>query len=249
MLSVIIPSYKEPHLQRTVDDILEKSRGNIEVIVVMDGYKEKLKDDQRVRVIMLGKQHGMRNAINMGVALARGDTIMKTDAHCMFGERFDTILTHDMKDNWVVIPRRYFLDTDKWKIMDIPPVDYEKLVIHPKLDKFHGMKWKSRRGPDIDETMGFQGSCWLMKKAWFGKCNLLDADLYGQFGHESVEISMNTWKRGGRLMVNKHTWYAHQHRDFKRTHHVSTKNQRPMWAKTRALWHKLYQDKKQYFGV
>ena len=27
-----------------------------------------------------------------------------------------------------------------------------------------------------------------------------------------------TWNAGGKLMLNKKTWYAHKHRDFNRTH-------------------------------
>ena len=37
MLSIIIPSYKDPLLQRTIDDILENAQGDIEIIAVLDG--------------------------------------------------------------------------------------------------------------------------------------------------------------------------------------------------------------------
>jgi hypothetical protein len=32
-----------------------------------------------------------------------------------------------------------------------------------------------------------------------------------------------TWKAGGKLMVNKKTWYAHKDRQFSRTHNNGTK--------------------------
>jgi hypothetical protein len=27
-----------------------------------------------------------------------------------------------------------------------------------------------------------------------------------------------TWKAGGKMMLNKNTWFAHKHREFPRTH-------------------------------
>jgi hypothetical protein len=32
-----------------------------------------------------------------------------------------------------------------------------------------------------------------------------------------------TWKAGGKMMLNKNTWFAHKHRDFPRTHNSGTK--------------------------
>lgn len=62
MVSVIIPSYKDQYLPKTIDSLLENARGEIEVIVVLDGYWTKLKDDSRVRIVHLGKNRGMRGA-------------------------------------------------------------------------------------------------------------------------------------------------------------------------------------------
>ena len=51
LVSIIIPSRNEPFLQHTIDDILAKAAGEIEVIVVLDGYWPtfELKQDPRVR--------------------------------------------------------------------------------------------------------------------------------------------------------------------------------------------------------
>lgn len=38
MLSVIIPSWKDPLLQKTIDSLLENAGGEIEIIAVLDGY-------------------------------------------------------------------------------------------------------------------------------------------------------------------------------------------------------------------
>src|SRR3989338_1521911 len=95
MLSVVIPSYKDPLLHKTIESLLENAEGEIEIIAVLDGYwpQTQIKNDKRVRVIHLGKNRGMRGAINAGVAIARGEFLMRTDEHCTFGNGFDVVLT------------------------------------------------------------------------------------------------------------------------------------------------------------
>ena len=81
-LSIIIPSWKDPFLIKTIDSILSNSGlgSDIEIIVVLDGYwVENIIEDPRVRYLHLGKNRGMRGAINAGVSISRGEYIMRTD--------------------------------------------------------------------------------------------------------------------------------------------------------------------------
>jgi len=230
LLSIIIPSKNEIFLQKTVEDILIKARGDIEVIPILDGYwpTPPLKDDKRIKIIHLGQARGMRNAINSGVAISKGEFIMKCDAHCMFDEGFDIKLQADIEDNWVVIPRRKRLDAEKWCIQDVgkPDVDYEFLSFpywKPDEVGIHGTIWTDRirqrlNKPeyDIDDNPGFQGSCWFMHKKHFNEClEGMQEEGYGTFIGEPQEIGMKTWLSGGRLVVNKKTWYAHLHKGKK----------------------------------
>ena len=224
-LSIIIPSYKDPVLQKTIDSLLENSvlGAELEIIVVLDGYWQALKDDSRVRVLHLGKNRGMRGAINAGVDISRGEYFMRVDEHQVFGEGYDKILTETCEDNWIVTPRRYFLDTVKWEVMDIPYVDYAKLKIvnYDRGQKFSGVTWNrpDRKDIVIDETMAMQGSCWIMKRSWWDKViGELQSEGYGTHYQDSHEMVFKTWKAGGKLMVNKNTWHAHKHRSFPRTH-------------------------------
>ena len=95
MLSIVIPSYKDPLLHKTIDSLLENAEGEIEIIPVLDGYwpARPIKNDERVRVLHLGKNRGMRGAINAGIAISRGEHLMRTDEHCAFGKGYDRILT------------------------------------------------------------------------------------------------------------------------------------------------------------
>jgi GT2 family glycosyltransferase len=85
-----------------------------------------------------------------------------------------------------------------------------------KAGRFGGYKWdektKARWEIPIDDILTFQGSCWLMKKKWFEKCGFMKVEGYTGWGQEAEEISFTTWQKGGRVVVNKNTWYAHLHK-------------------------------------
>lgn len=253
MLSIIIPSYKDPLLQKTIDSLLENAEGEIEIIAVLDGYwpNPPLKDDIRVKIIHLGKNRGMRGAINAGIDIAKGEYLMRTDEHCIFGKGYDRILTENCEDNWIVTPRRFFFDPVKWEVMDIPPVDYMDLIILEKEDirKFTGQENKrlaeERKDIMIDNIQAMQGSCWVMKRSWWNKVIVeLQSEGYGTHYQDSHEMVFKTWKSGGKLMVNKNTWYAHKHRDFPRTHNYSSKDAAPEWAYSLSIWEDYYNELK-----
>src|SRR3990167_1910584 len=105
MLSIIIPSYKDPLLRKTIFSLLENARGEIEIIAVLDGYwpePSTIVSDSRVKYVHLGKNVGMRRAINAGVDVSRGEYLMRVDEHQIFGDGYDTIVTEQMEDNWIV---------------------------------------------------------------------------------------------------------------------------------------------------
>ncbi len=226
MISIIIPSRNEQFLQKTIEDVLAKAKGDIEVIAVLDGYWTALRDDKRVKIIHKGESKGMRAGINSGVAIARGEFIMKLDGHCMVDEGFDVKLAEDCEDNWVVIPRRKRLDAENWCIQDVgkPDVDYEYLSFPDNPADFggkglNGRIWTERalerKDILIDENMSFQGSGWFMKKSYFEFLELMDEENYGTFWNEAQEIGLKAWLSGGKVMTNKKTWYAHLHKGKK----------------------------------
>ncbi len=224
-VSVIIPARNEPYLARTVVDLFEKARGEIQVIVCLEGYWPDNWADTadkypgRIITIHHGQPHGMRASINQAAAIADGEFLMKTDAHCAFSKGFDVQLVADFDDKTVTIPRRYRLDPEKWaRIKDgRPPVDYEYLSVPD--GKGGGLKGKiwEQRAKDradllLDETWLFQGSCWFMRKGYFYELDLMDEGNYGSFWKEALEIGNKAWLSGGKVLVNKRVWYAHWHK-------------------------------------
>jgi glycosyltransferase involved in cell wall biosynthesis len=224
-LSVIIPAWNELYLKATVDGILKSATGDIEVIVMLDGYwpHELPADDPRL-ILVHRKRGGMRAAINGAVAIAKGEFILKADAHCLFAPGFDETLKADCDKDWIVIPRRYSLEADTWEIRRSRGfVDYEYLSWpyrasgrrqHGASHGICGMVWDQRIidrcNVQIDENMTFQGSCWFTPREYFlSHLGPLKEEGYGTFVAEAQELGMRAWLGGGKIMVNKKTWYAH----------------------------------------
>lgn len=207
-------------LSQTVDDIFAKAKGEFEVIVILDEKDQQLTPRDGLKVLKKEGKPGLRSAINQAVKASSGKYIMKTDAHCMFGEGFDTILT-ECEDNWVVIPRRYSLEPSDWSIRTHrPTIDYEYYVF-PYIEELKsvrtGGKWHSKAAKCkhilIDDTMAMQGSCWFTTKQHFLNIDGFEYDSTGtEFILESEELANKTWLSGGRVIVNKKTWYAHLHK-------------------------------------
>lgn len=223
-VSVLIPSRQERFLEPTWRDVLAKARGDIEVVVVLDGYWPEwaLPNDTRVRVLHRGQAQGMRPALTAAAHLATGDYLLKIDAHVMLAEGFDVQLLADYHEsNWVLVPRRYALDPVAWAIDESNPkypVDAHYLS-NPfatpanSTPGLHGSDWRARRDARadvlLDDELSSQGSCWFMSRAQWNRLGGLDAQRYGSFWHEFQEIGLKTWLSGGAVKVTKRTWYAH----------------------------------------
>jgi len=75
-LSVVIPSRNEPYLARTIQSIFDNARGEIEVVVHLDGYwpadwQQTTDRYPNLHTIHSGESIGMRGGINKAVASAR----------------------------------------------------------------------------------------------------------------------------------------------------------------------------------
>ena len=95
MISIVIPSRTEKFLTRTIQDVLEKSVGEIQLFPVLDGYDlepHEYIEDERVQYVRLPKNYytQKRHGINKVIyELAKGKYVMSLDAHCMLAEGWD----------------------------------------------------------------------------------------------------------------------------------------------------------------
>ncbi len=223
MLSALIPSRNERFLSQTVDDLLAKSEGEVEVIVNLDGYEpERLSDDKRVTYLHNETAIGMRAGLNAAAAVARGDFLMKSDAHCMFQPGYDVAYTARCERHWVLIPRRYSLDAENWRRRrNRPHFDYHYLTCPWGPWAYFSMQnawWRERdrerQGILVDDTMSFQGSCYVMSREHWDWLGGLETAHYWGWEQEPQELGNKTWLGdvGGRVVVDKAIWYAHLHK-------------------------------------
>jgi glycosyltransferase involved in cell wall biosynthesis len=196
-----------------VDDLLAKAAGDVEILVVLDGYwpDPPLRNDPRVVPIHFGSAKGMRPAINTAARLASGQYLLKCDAHTLWAHGYDAALKADYhEDNWILIPRRYALEPESWSV-DITnkkyPIDYHYLCspFHEASNAvpgLHGTAWTERRNARlhimVDDELASQGSAWFASRRHFDRIGPLDASLYGVFWYENQEMSLKTWCIGRR---------------------------------------------------
>lgn len=226
-VSIIIPSRNEniENLNRTIKSIYDNATGDYEIIVGFDGRPDyKFIDGLNVKVINFPDVVGIKTNINAMCAMATGKYIYKSDAHCSFGKGFDEILQADMQDDWIVMPR-FKIIKDDWSIQmrDGQEEFYDYFYLccpftDPKGFRFKaGGHWKERTQerllshPVFDETPQIHGSGWLISKdRFFELGGFPNIDPYGH-AQEPIWLALKNWLAGGRVMVNKKTWYAHLH--------------------------------------
>ena len=213
MVSVIIPSRNEIYLERTIRNILENAEGPIEIIAELDGYLPAppiVLNDERVVFVHHETPIGQRACINHGASIAKGEFIIKLDAHCAVGKGFDVILAQDCEPDWTVIPRMYNLDHGTWLPKLHKRTDYMYIGCDEgRLLRAEYYKHEPRSEKLIDDTMCCMGPGWFMPKARFFEQGGCDENHEGGWGQQGVEVSCKAWLSGGALKVNKKTWFAH----------------------------------------
>jgi len=96
---------------------------------------------------------------------------------------------------------KYLLKTDAHCMFDI---GYD-LILQRDCQE----KCRERQDVNVDETMAIHGSMWFTNTDYFlDKLGGFDTKNFGYYA-EHIEIILKTWLSGGRVMVNKNTWYAH----------------------------------------
>lgn len=115
-LSILIPARNEMFLAKTIENILENSEADTEVIAVLDGEWDnpKVQDHKKVTLIYHPQSVGQRAATNDAARLSKAKYIMKMDAHCAVAPGFDRIMIENMQDDWTMVPLMKNLHAFDW---------------------------------------------------------------------------------------------------------------------------------------
>lgn len=225
-VSVLITARNEEYLAKTVECVIQKRRADTEVIVVADGYDPGPINGTNVKVIQTKENIGQRAGVNLAARNATGRYVMKLDAHCNLDEGFDVKLMQDCEYDWTVVPRMYQLNAETWepkwrKKTDFMFIRSPYAKEHPfRLDYYDAKSAREDREAykaykaapwregDICDTMCCIGACWFLRRDRFWELGGMDEN-HGNWGQMGVELSCKSWLSGGRLVVNKKTWFAH----------------------------------------
>lgn len=238
-LSVLIPARNEMFLCNTIQDILEHSEADTEIIAVLDGAwaDPPIPDHERVTLIYHSQSIGQRAATNEAAKMARGKYVMKLDAHCSMGPGFDRILLADMQDDWTVVPTMRNLWAFSW-------------VCKNGHSRYQGPSgvctdcgepttreicWIAKHNPQsncytFDPEPHFQYFREFNQRpegkgditptmSLQGSCFMMTKERYfdlnvcdeswGSWGSQGIEVAVKSWLSGGQVMVNHKTYYAH----------------------------------------
>jgi glycosyltransferase involved in cell wall biosynthesis len=112
MISVIIPTYKEPEvLDVCLKSVIEGERYSNQIIVVVDGFYEVNKEvlakyKGSIEILVLEENAGLCRATNLGVYNARFDKILIVNDDNVFPEAWDQALLEQYQPGSVLTPNQ-----------------------------------------------------------------------------------------------------------------------------------------------
>lgn len=187
MLSIIIPSRNEKYLGQTIEDIKLHAKGEIEILVGEDT-----------------EGIGQRAIMNRLARQAKGEFIMKTDAHCSFSPGFDVEMLSKMENNMIMAPYMLVLDAERWTVRQ----DKKSSAYAFDTNLVFQYNKEAENKELLNETMCLQGSCFLMTTENYWNWNICD-ESFGSWGSQGVEIGIKAFLNGGKCVTNKLAYYGH----------------------------------------
>ena len=112
MISVIIPTYKEPEaLDLCLKSAINGQRRNNQIIVVVDGFYEVNKEvldkyEESIEILVLEENVGLCRATNLGVYNAKFDKILIVNDDNVFSDVWDQVLLEEYKPGDVLTPNQ-----------------------------------------------------------------------------------------------------------------------------------------------
>lgn len=175
-LSILIPARNEEFLSRTIDDALEHSEADTEILVGLDGAwaDPVINDHPRVTLLHVSESIGQRAMTNQLARLSKAKYVMKVDAHCSFDQGFDRKMIQDMQDDITMVPVMRNLHAFDWVCNSCEERYYQgptpgsgatkalkECVKCHKLDFRREIMWRAKRAPNstsyrFDKTLHFQ---------------------------------------------------------------------------------------------
>jgi len=224
MISIILPAYykEEPYLNRTIENAFKSAQGEIEVVVILNGFNMDV--DPRARVIGLPNNEGERVAMNIAATAAQGEYLLRIDAHCSFETPgWDLKMTEVTDGRTITVAVLTALyhsltaDKDLKKRADkegwqdwtpIPGHWYGPCKLMPNMEA----KWltpnRDRKYPTVIPNMAFTGCGFLLARDFYWALGRADENL-PKMGAIGEEFAIKAWLAGGKVQTRTDVVIGH----------------------------------------
>ena len=206
MISVIIPAYykEEPYLNRTIENIYRTAIGDIEVIVILNGYYQEV--DDRARVIRLEENMGERVAMNAAARGALGEFLLRIDAHCDFyTPGWDKMMADVTGPKTITVAILTAVDKE-WNRLE--GHWYGPCRLMPNMEA----KWEkpnaNRDYPTVVPNMAFTGCGWLIPLEFYNELGGADESM-PKMGAIGEEFAVKAWLAGGKVQSRTDVMIGH----------------------------------------
>lgn len=126
-----------------------------------------------------------------------------------------------------------------WKPKRSPETDFMRFDRELRFQYWSGYKKRPEAQGDLCDLMSCLGACWFMERQRFWELGGLDEG-HGSWGQMGTEMACKAWLSGGRMVVNKKTWFAHMFRtqggDFGFPYKIRGREQEKAREYSRDLW-------------
>ena len=203
-LSILIPSRSEPYLQQTIEDIFEHSEADTEILIALDNCENSpaLVSPGLMPVTIVSTKLGQRGATNALAKLAKGEYLLKIDAHCSFTQGFDRIMLEDANENDLLAIDLRDLDVKTWQMKPEP------LTSQVVFNNNYELVSAPEKPGLIAETQCIHGVGFMVSKELYQKLNLCD-EAFGSYGLMGLEVPLKIWLSGGTVRITKKAQMGH----------------------------------------
>ena len=125
-----------------------------------------------------------------------------------------------------------------WKIRKHKRTDFMHMDRDLRVQYWGEYRKRPEAKGKIVDVMNGQGACWFQHKDRFFELGGLD-EKHGSWGQVGCEVACKAWLSGGRLVVNKKTWFAHVFRttgEYSFPYHMRGSQQEKARKYSRDLW-------------
>ena len=209
-VSVIIPARNEQeYLNRTIENIFDTAKGDFEVIVILNGYKQVVPrtTGSQCRALWWDNNEGERAAMNWAVQEATKTHILRIDAHCDFSPLgWDVMMEEVTDDKTITVAVLTALDK-QWNRLKGHWYGFARLL--PTMEA----KWeKPNRDHStyktVEPNMCFTGCGFMLTKKFYEEIGGADESL-PMMGAIGEEFAVKAWVNGGKVQTRTDVMIGH----------------------------------------